>query len=564
MRGKKRPPEERVSNVAGPLPPCRVCGEPAAGFHYGANTCEACKGFFRRSLLRNGEYVCVGTGKCVIGCNRRKSCPSCRYKKCLDVGMSKEAIKTGRYTYMKRTQDTLELKQLAQSPTTSESLNEPAFIPPESRDMMDNSPAWRGSASPCSDASGNSGSTSATDRIIGQSILGSSWKCLTVDSPMSVSSVSRTPPSSANVFSSPATTQQGDPTNMNGPVHEVGTAIPGCRTSKMTEVFSSESDPRSFHTLTPFSSPCPETVDLSVRSPTPPPVTLSQLLLNGELVSTWRDYGEAELDELIDRLVTSHKKTVVDSNSLSDEFIQEKTRECKERCQLQTEIFGHMGSIDVDEHEHIYLSTGIDVDGRIDDLSYCTKRMDSDIRQMITFMKTIPGFMDLGLQDQTELVKACIFELFLLGYYRGYNKEEFIAVEENRSYCIHQLTTFYSKELIDKLFRLTHQLQEMNLTFEMIVVLQSACIFFPDRANLMRHDFIETTHLKIMQCLLLLLRRHFPENHGKVYAKVISFLTSVRSIALECRRMWDELGLDRYEEVSSKPILAELFKGNIY
>ena len=43
MRGKRRPPEERVSNVAGPLPPCRVCGEQAAGFHYGVNTCEACK-----------------------------------------------------------------------------------------------------------------------------------------------------------------------------------------------------------------------------------------------------------------------------------------------------------------------------------------------------------------------------------------------------------------------------------------------------------------------------------------------------------------------------------------
>lgn len=35
------------------LPPCRVCGEKASGFHYGVNTCEACKVrlvyFFRHS-----------------------------------------------------------------------------------------------------------------------------------------------------------------------------------------------------------------------------------------------------------------------------------------------------------------------------------------------------------------------------------------------------------------------------------------------------------------------------------------------------------------------------------
>jgi Zinc finger, C4 type (two domains) len=33
------------------LPPCRICAEKASGFHYGANTCEACK--VRQRLVRD-------------------------------------------------------------------------------------------------------------------------------------------------------------------------------------------------------------------------------------------------------------------------------------------------------------------------------------------------------------------------------------------------------------------------------------------------------------------------------------------------------------------------------
>ncbi|KAJ8298669.1 hypothetical protein KUTeg_022729 [Tegillarca granosa] len=98
------------------LPPCRVCGDKASGFHYGVNSCEACKGFFRRSLVKieknKDGYKCNGTGNCDIVFGKRKSCSACRYKKCLCLGMSKNAIKTGRYTVQKKTQNIKEVKKL--------------------------------------------------------------------------------------------------------------------------------------------------------------------------------------------------------------------------------------------------------------------------------------------------------------------------------------------------------------------------------------------------------------------------------------------------------------------
>lgn len=94
------------------LPPCRVCGGTATGIHYGVNTCEACKAFFRRSLVENNKYVCPRDGDCKIINHKRANCSACRLKKCLDLGMSKKAVRHGRYTVAIRTKTILEVKQL--------------------------------------------------------------------------------------------------------------------------------------------------------------------------------------------------------------------------------------------------------------------------------------------------------------------------------------------------------------------------------------------------------------------------------------------------------------------
>ncbi|CAF1066507.1 unnamed protein product [Brachionus calyciflorus] len=79
--------------------PCSVCGDASSGFHFGAFTCEGCKGFFLR--YKNKKITnesCPNRNICQINFSSRNQCKSCRFHKCLTVGMAKNNSKSGRQT----------------------------------------------------------------------------------------------------------------------------------------------------------------------------------------------------------------------------------------------------------------------------------------------------------------------------------------------------------------------------------------------------------------------------------------------------------------------------------
>ncbi|CAF3771316.1 unnamed protein product, partial [Adineta steineri] len=78
--------------------PCLVCSASASGIHFGAVTCEACKGFFRRSIKENApeRYRCAENNNCEILSTSKITCRACRFKKCVDAGMSMNASRIGR------------------------------------------------------------------------------------------------------------------------------------------------------------------------------------------------------------------------------------------------------------------------------------------------------------------------------------------------------------------------------------------------------------------------------------------------------------------------------------
>ncbi|XP_025115009.1 hepatocyte nuclear factor 4-gamma-like isoform X3 [Pomacea canaliculata] len=75
---------------------CAICGDRATGKHYGAASCDGCKGFFRRSVRKNHVYTCRFSRNCVVDKDKRNQCRYCRLRKCFRAGMKKEAVQNER------------------------------------------------------------------------------------------------------------------------------------------------------------------------------------------------------------------------------------------------------------------------------------------------------------------------------------------------------------------------------------------------------------------------------------------------------------------------------------
>ncbi|KAM5171097.1 nuclear receptor subfamily 2 group C member 1 isoform 1-T1 [Mantella aurantiaca] len=75
---------------------CVVCGDKASGRHYGAVTCEGCKGFFKRSIRKNLVYACRGSKDCVINKHYRNRCQFCRLQRCIALGMKQDSVQCER------------------------------------------------------------------------------------------------------------------------------------------------------------------------------------------------------------------------------------------------------------------------------------------------------------------------------------------------------------------------------------------------------------------------------------------------------------------------------------
>ncbi|XP_014223803.1 orphan steroid hormone receptor 2 isoform X1 [Trichogramma pretiosum] len=168
---------------------CVVCGDRASGRHYGAISCEGCKGFFKRSIRKQLGYQCRGNKTCEVTKHHRNRCQYCRLQKCLAMGMRSDSVQHERKPVIGNNDSSGQTKSgnrgqrikpepatlppITETPVVSNSWEPPQDHQPESPNLEDH----QSSDSDFSDAI-----TLARERVIIAQALDNMTKIITGDS----------------------------------------------------------------------------------------------------------------------------------------------------------------------------------------------------------------------------------------------------------------------------------------------------------------------------------------------------------------------------------------------
>ncbi|KAL5006962.1 hypothetical protein ScPMuIL_015768 [Solemya velum] len=268
------------------------------------------------------------------------------------------------------------------------------------------------------------------------------------------------------------------------------------------------------------------------------------------------DIQEEQMVQLIGVLTTSEKELFGHGQDLED--IEKLHKDCFEKHQLKMEIFGSLGPISQEDYHEFFRTTGIDIDGRQRHLSMLAHSMEDGIRKMVSFSKSIPGFMSIPLEDQVCLMKAGHCEFGILRVYKHLSVEYGVFVDVVGGEAVHldDVAAIIHHEFLDLALKLSLVLKNLTLNVDDVAVLKGIILTFADRCDLQDREKVEEMHWKLVCCLMYLAK----ENHSndKLFiAKVCQILCSFRELSLMHNEYVTMLKLE-WPRIQQYPLLLEM------
>ncbi|XP_051999935.1 nuclear receptor subfamily 1 group D member 2a [Xyrauchen texanus] len=477
-----------ITKLSGMVLLCKVCGDVASGFHYGVHACEGCKGFFRRSIQQNIQYKkCLKMESCTIVRINRNRCQQCRFRKCLSVGMSRDAVRFGRIPKREKQRMLLEMQSTMDSMMNNNQL----------QCMLHST-----QVTPCAIETNQS------------------------DSSFSSSSPPDSPQSSS------------DPCRDSESVIPMDTSMSSassCSSDSGEEDAVSNRAVRSEDLFTYISSVSPassETLSCSIKDEKQQRECWMQCLNGSGVVDIQR---RSDCENGLQVTTASYREYVTEYQAT-----QQCSRNLSGGVQENFPYHAYNGN-SINELQRGgnrgHLVCPMNFSPFVDPCKpgheiweEFSRGFIPAVREVVEFAKRIPGFQDLSQNDQVNLLKAGTFEVLMVRFVSLFDvKERTVSFLSGRKYNMDLLHSLGAGELLNCMFEFSEKLTTLQLNEEEMSLFTAVVLVSADRTAIENINAVEV----LQDTLIRALRNLIMENHSSdstIFTKLLLKLPELRSL----------------------------------
>ncbi|KAM8966292.1 nuclear receptor subfamily 1 group D member 2 [Pelodytes ibericus] len=486
-----------TSKFSGMILLCKVCGDVASGFHYGVHACEGCKGFFRRSIQQNIQYKkCLKNESCSIMRMNRNRCQQCRFKKCLSVGMSRDAVRFGRIPKREKQRMLIEMQSAMKTmmnsqfrgPVLHETLPDyqtsPSLLPPVPHSVRDK-PGPKAQCYP-------------------------EKKSLSPHPPPSGQHPPSPPPFDNNKEDVISTVTRAHretfmynqeasehPIKANGHREEINNGVKHNKHDHINKLCNS---PR-YH------------------------VNGSQNHLNGQ------HQGRNIMDyQSRHAICFANGHSVNFSNGFS-------AKGCSKASMFAVPQNNNMNGFPCGRGRRMHLVCPMSTSPFMDPnksgpqiWEEFSMSFTPAVKEVVEFAKRIPGFKDLSQHDQVNLLKAGTFEVLMVRFASLFDaKERTVTFLSGKKYSVDELRTMGAGDLLNSVVDFSEKLTALQLSEEEMSLFTAVVLVSADRSGIENVNSVEALQETLIRALRTLIMKNH-HNEASTFTKLLLKLPDLRSL----------------------------------
>ncbi|KAJ8345694.1 hypothetical protein SKAU_G00298870 [Synaphobranchus kaupii] len=511
-----------ITKISGLVLLCKVCGDIASGFHYGVHACEGCKGFFRRSIQQNIQYKkCLKSENCPIMRVNRNRCQQCRFKKCLLVGMSRDAVRFGRIPKREKQRMLLEMQSAMNDMMNNSQLHGNQTLP-----LGDQTPPHGNQTPPLGDQTPPLGDQTL---LLASELASARSFCLPTPFPGRGPQKPRPDPGPlvAMDTSSSASSSGSD----SGEEEVVGTVT---RAHQETFMYNQEQEESPPPNAPPFPGVAKHTgvamakqealnqrnnIASMAAEPRPLPPTYGRYRQDPTLnyCHAWlansapSGHCPAFAHSLPHRAYNHHGNMAPASGGFTGPVWSGGNR-MHLVCPMNTSPYVDPSMCGRDVWEEFSIS------------------FTPAVREVVEFAKRIPGFRDLSQPDQVSLLKAGTFEVLVVRFASLFDaKDRTVTFLSGKTYSVEALRSMGAGHLLTSMLDFSLKLTGLGLSEQEMSLFTAVVLVSADRSGIENVNSVEALQETLIRALRSLIMKNHP-NEAAIFTKLLLKLPDLRSL----------------------------------